>query len=480
MVPISGTSGSGASGSAASGSFKRNSSWPGTVAPIALLLACLAVSLLVSFAMREGDPGRMVMVDFGGVYYGARCALRHVDPYDPPAVLHEFQAEGGRFLSDPTAAKSSRFAVTWDVYLPSALFVLIPLAVLPWSVAQTLWISITALLLVLSAICMIELGGRAGLLISCCLGGFLLGNCELLFKVGNVAGVAVGLCAIAAWCFLRHRFELLGVALLAVSLLLKPHDTGFVWLFFLLTGATTRRRALQTMAVTAVLGVCAAIWIAHSSPDWPRELHNNLAAVSLPGGTSDPGPSGMTARGIVPIISLQSAISLFWNNPHFYNPVSYLVGGVLILIWILAVLRKRPSPQGALLAIAAVSVLTILPLYHRTYDAKLLLLTVPACAVLWSSKAAGRWIAVALTSAAFFVSGDIPITFMLKLGEGLPLCASTLRTKLVELAVLRPAPVFLLALGCFYLWMFVRYEPVNEGPQSETALPRVPVESATT
>lgn len=445
---------------------------------IVVLLLCLAFSVSLAYQMRFSAPGRMVMVDFGGVYYGARCALRHIDPYEPDAVLQQFESEGGKFLANPTAARESRFAVTGDVYLPSALFVMIPLAILPWAVAQNLWIFLTAALLAWAAILMLELGGRAGSILSCFLLGFLLANCELLFKVGNVGGAAVSLCVIAAWCFHRRRYELAGVILLAISLLLKPHDSGFIWLFFLLSGGVMRKRALQTLALTAVLGLCSALWIAHSSPHWTHELHDNLAAVSVRGGTSDPGPTGITSRGIVPIVSLQSALSIFENDPRFYNPVSYLVGGILILIWALAVLRRPFSREGALLSLASVSVLTVLPIYHRTYDTKLLLLTVPACAFLWTAKDPKRWVALALTAAAIFFTSDIPIVLSLELTGHLSANPSALAGKLADLAILRPAPIVLLALGCFYLWVFLRHSCTQlEKPQPLAASP-VPLQSA--
>lgn len=424
---------------------------------IVALLICLAFSLSLAYQMRHSAPGRMLMVDFGGVYYGARCALRHIDPYQPAAVLQQFESEGGRFLANPAAARESRFAVTWDVYLPSALFVMIPLAILPWAVAQNLWIFLTAVLLAWASLLILELGGREASLLSCFLLGFLLANCELLFKVGNVAGAAVSLCVIAAWCFLRQRYERAGVILLAISLLLKPHDAGFIWLFFLLSGGVMRKRALQTLALTAVLGLCSALWIARSSPHWTHELHANLAAVSVRGGTSDPGPTGITSRGIVPIVSLQSALSLFENDPRFYNPVSYLVGGILILVWVLAVLRKPFSREGALLSLAAVSVLTVLPIYHRTYDTKLLLLTIPACALLWPAKGPMRWVALALTAAAIFFTSDIPVALLLTLTARMPLNPHAITGKLAELATLRAAPIILLALAGFYLWVYLRH-----------------------
>jgi hypothetical protein len=426
---------------------------------IVVLLLCLAFSVSLAVEMLESAPGRTLMVDFGGVYFGARCALRHIDPYDSDAVLHEFKNEGGRFLPDPHAARASRYAVTLDVYLPSALFLAVPFAILPWAVAQNLWIFLTAALLAWAAFLMVDLGGKASSVLSCCLLGFMLANSELLFKVGNPAGVAVALCAIGAWCFLRHRFALAGILLFAISLAIKPHDAGFVWLFFLLSGGVMRKRALQTLALTAALGICSAIWIAHSSPHWARELQSNLAIATLPGSVNDPGSSGISNRGIVPIISLQSALSMFANQPRFYNPASYLLGGIPILMWIILVLSKPFSTQRALLSLAAVSVLTMLPIYHRTYDTKLLLLTIPACALLWSGTGAKRWIALALTTAALFFTGDLPLAFLLKLAEKLPDNPPTMAGKVASLAVLHPAPLVLLALGYFYLWVCFRYQP---------------------
>jgi len=75
--------------------------------------------------------------------------------------------------------------------------------------------------------------------------GFFLANCELLIVLGNMAGVAIGLCVVAVWCFLRERYVAAGIFCLAISLAIKPHDSGLVWLYFLLAGGIYRRRALQ-------------------------------------------------------------------------------------------------------------------------------------------------------------------------------------------------------------------------------------------
>ncbi len=44
-----------------------------------------------------------------------------------------------------------------------------------------------------------------------------------------------------------------GILCLAVSLAIKPHDGGLVWLYFILAGGAFRKRALQSLVVTLAL-----------------------------------------------------------------------------------------------------------------------------------------------------------------------------------------------------------------------------------
>ncbi|HEV2132822.1 MAG TPA: glycosyltransferase family 87 protein [Terracidiphilus sp.] len=434
-----------------------------------MILLCVSFSALLNWALRRGPGNTIHTVDFAEIYYGDRCALQHQDPYDPGTVLREFLAQGGKFPPDVPGkpisdSKVAQIVLSNSVNLPTSFFLVLPLALLPWSITAYLWVWLSVLLLAVAAWLVWDLGAGASPAIWAWLAGFLLSNSQQLIATGNVAGAAVGLCIIAVWCFLKNRFVLAGVVLLAFSLLLKPHDAGFIWLYFLLAGGALRKRALQTLAVTAVLGLCTFAWISRISPHWYPELHRNIAFEVARGGIDDPGPTGAHQNTPAPVIDLQAAISVFKDDAGSYNIVSYLVIGVLILAWIVVVLRKRPSPQGALFALAPVAALTLLPVYHRPYDAKLLLLTLPACALLWAAKAPRRWIALALTAAAIFITSDIPLAMDVALGQSLSLSTNTFAGKLATVLLLRPAPLILLAVGCFYLWVYVRYEPPADLP----------------
>lgn len=432
-----------------------------------LLALCIGLPAIWAAAIHNAAHGAIRAWDFGAVYYGARCAIESKDPYDPQTVLREFKSDGGKFPTATPADSWARVIVTAIIYPPTALLIVSPFAKLSWPVARTTWTVLIGGLLVLAAFLMWDLAGEApaiGGSVAC----FILLNSVMLLVSGNPLGIVVPFCVITAWCFLKERYSVVGVVMLAVGLLLKPHDAGLVWLYFLLAGGRMRIKALQSLAVVSIVGIFAVIWIAPMSPHWIGELRSNLAVLSVRGGPADPGPMGASSRSFSPILCLQSVFSIFKDDPRFYNSISYLIGGGIILAWAVAVVRKRASQHGALLALATISILTMLPVYHRADDAKLFLLTIPACAMLWAGGGITRWLALGLSSAAIFVTGAVPIIFEGAAVGKAPFALSTLKGKLTLMA-LQPAPLVLLVAGVFYLWMFIRYEPPAAVPAQKGA-----------
>jgi hypothetical protein len=427
-----------------------------------LLLLGSLVFIMLGGALQIGSP--VSMVDFRVVYYPARCLIHHHDPYLEEEVLRQTQAEGGNRSSDTAA---TRQIVTRYEYPPSAFAFTVPFALLPWGPAHLLWMALTVGTLLLAAFLIWNLGANYAPLLSGFLIGFLLANSETLLVLCNSAGIAVSLCVVAVWCFIRERFVPIGILCLAISLAVKPQDAGLVWLYFLLAGGIYRKRALQSLFATIALSLPAVLWVWRVAPHWIQEMHSNILAFSVHGGLTDPGPTSTGAHGLGMMVNLQTAISYLRDDPHIYNPVSYLIFAPLLLLWVFVTLRSRSTPLRAWLALAAIAALSMLPVYHHLYDAKLLLLTVPACAMLWAEGGLIGRFALLLNTAAFVLTADLPWFIVLSIISHLHLPATELTNKILFGVQALPVPLVLLAMGIFYLWAYAQHSPDPVPPQPQ-------------
>lgn len=429
-----------------------------------LILASIGISVVWGTALVHSNSGSMT--DFKALYYGARCLIQHADPYKDSEFLRVYRADGGTFPTDPITEGLFRRAVLVCVNMPTALFLMVPFAHLPMMVAFVLWTLLMAASLIVAAFLVWDMAATRSAGVSLFAICFLLANCVILFYAGNAAGIVVSLSVIAVWCFLQDRFVPAGILCLALSLVIKPHDAGLVWLYFLLAGGVYRKRALQTLAVAAVISLPAVLWVSHVVPQWLPELRSNLQAASVRGGLNDPGPAAIGFHHPDPIVDLQTVVSIFRDDPRIYIPASFLVTGTLLLLWAFTTVRSPISQRRAWLALAAIAALTLLITYHREHDAKLLLLTIPACAMLWAERGPIRWFALLANSAAIFITADVPATF-LSLLTAHTLLEVGLLGHLKTALLVRPAPIILLALAIFYIWIYMR----SAVPNSPTTIP---------
>ncbi len=428
-----------------------------------MLLLGSAVLLMLGTALESASPA--AMVDFRMMYYSARTLIQHSDPYNESDVLRISQAEGG---NRPWDTASPRHVMQY-IYLPTSFSLTVPFGMLPWGPAHILWLILTVGSLVFASSLMWNLGAEYAPIAAGALVGFILANSELLVVTGNVAGVAIALCVVAVWCFVRDRFVLAGILCLAVSLAAKPHDTGLVWLYFLLAGGTYRKRALQTLLATVAFGLPAVLWVWHVAPLWVQEWHSNILALSSPGAMSDPGLASAGAHGLGMLVSLQEVMGAFWADPRIYNLASYLVCAPLLLVWAWATLRSPSSPRKVWLAMAAIAALSMLPVYHRQQDTKLLLLTVPACAMLWAEGGLIRWLALLVNGAGFVLTGDMPWAMFLGLISHMRPPTTVYGTEMLIAVQVFPVPLILLVMGVFYLWAYVRRFPAHEPAASRSS-----------
>lgn len=418
-----------------------------------MYLLSLGALVFLLFALAKASVSPGPMLDFRLAYNSSRCLLEGCDPYSQNDVRRLFRAGGASYPPDDDR---QIMVATRNVYPPSEFAVTLPFALLPLGLAQVLWIGAIAACFLLASVQMWVLASRY----APTLGGALLGmalmlSFPLLFY--NSPGcLDVGLVGVAAGCFLLERWEGAGVFCMVLALALKPHDSGLVWLFFLLAGGRLRRRAWQSLALTVALSLPVLLWTWHVSPHWFLEMRENLRAFTIHGGIDDPGPAAAVEHGTCAITSLQAMLSNFWDEPRFYDLASVALVTPLLLLWGVATLRAKPERTTAWLGLAAVASLTLLPVYHRMYDAKLLILIVPGCALLWAEGGRRRWMALVLGALALAVTGELFWSVVLLGVQHRHLSAQALHGRAVAALFSVPVPLTLLLLSCFYLWVYLQ------------------------
>jgi hypothetical protein len=417
-----------------------------------LVLGMTLPVLLLAYLLAR--PSNMAMQDFRTIYNPTRCLFRHCDPYQKSEVLHIYQAEGSVRTVE---SESDQKIVTSSIYPPSAFAIAIPFAMLPWDIARRAWALVDVGALLCASFLTWELAAEFAPTMAGAFIAFLLFNSEVLIVMANPSGVSISLIVISVWCLLRGRFIPLGIVCMALALALKPQLPGFIFLYFLLArGNGYRRQALYSLIVTAAICLPAILWVWHLSPNWVGELHSNLQSFVVRGAEADPGPATSGSHGAGAMICLQAVYSLISDTSLFYNTASWATVSLPLLVWIGTTLRVEATPKLTLLALAAITPLSMLPVYHHMYDAKLLLLTIPGCAVLWKERGAIGRSALLLTLSALFLTGDFPSSFISHLisswhapvGSG---------WSIFKLALERvPVPLVLLTIGIFYLCAYVQ------------------------
>jgi hypothetical protein len=104
-----------------------------------------------------------------------------------------------------------------------------------------------------------------------------------------------------------------------------------------------------------------------------------------PDAVNDPRPTSEHEHAIA-LINLQSITAVFSPNAREYNAAAYAVFLLLLAVMITAVVRTYASPEVHLLSIGALAALSLTPVYHRFYDTRMLLITIPAVVIVYQKR----------------------------------------------------------------------------------------------
>ncbi len=356
---------------------------------LVFLLASLGVLAFVTRGYKD-ERVALHFRDFKQPYASARCVLTHCDPYSEPDTRATYLASGGvdddKIVFDPYSA----------LYPPFSLVALLPVAAFTYPLAHTMWEALVASTFSLAVLLIADLCVTAG----AAYGAVLLlavftFSSTILLMLGQISGLVIALLTIGFVCLLRERFAGIAVLCLTVAVLLKPHDAAIPLVYLLFAGTRWRKVFLAVALISITFAVVSLLSFNHmpQTAHWLPELRANLAGNAGAGAINNPADHfhGME------LTNLQAIYALFDSSAVFYNDATIASFFVLLIAWVVAVFRLRNSLPKHLLAIAAISCLALLPIYHRQYDTRILLLAFPGVAYLLSREGHKLWGALGLS-----------------------------------------------------------------------------------
>jgi hypothetical protein len=403
-----------------------------------LHLLVLSVSAVVLFVLGGARVFRSSN-DFIPVYTGARCLLHGCNPYDTSQLEQQFFRAGGHATELPS----------WDidvpVYPPSTFLVLSPLALFPFPAARLIWFLLNGSLFVAATGLILATCPPSHRWLATALGSLFLLSSAILLVLGQPAIFAISLLGIGICLFLRGLLLPLGTLLLILSLAVKPQVGGLIVLYLVARRLHWRSAAVALAGALALLLAAALILQLHPrSVGWPSTLRQNLTATLDTGGSADPRPANPQAIGDT---NLQSLTSIFFLSARKLNLAAYAVFILLFAAFVLVFWGTNVDPELHLLAVAALSILSLMPVYHRFYDTRLLLLTIPAVLIVFQKRRfMGAAIAVMTALQVFSVQYRLQI-FLIQHDEW----KSVLQNKLLFILLLRQQNLELLILFGLYL-----------------------------
>jgi hypothetical protein len=382
-------------------SSHRRVPWTRVAAFILLLLAVAEFSGrgLVRGLRSGGDFN-----DFLSPYVQSRAWVSGADPYSPKSLV-DFWPEGApKFEFLHHEAENGTLLVNRGMptaYTPSCLLLVAPFSFLPWLVATKLWLLFSSLLLVGWIFLLIpqdwdwyETRSLTFLALALALAPLHTG-----LATANPAIPAAALGGIGV-CLLRRSHAAITAALLGVSIILKP-QIGLCFLIFAVVKGCWRTAIWAMGGVTAAT-LLAILRMQVSHTNWIASYVVDNRALFSGGMLTDFTASNPTRWGL---INAQLLAYTFLGNRSAANEAAWLIFITLGFLWLFWAVRSVSGADDPLLDLAAMLVLSLLPIYHRFYDAVVLIVPLAWILKEWHRQHAFTRLGVSFALAPFLVPG---------------------------------------------------------------------------
>jgi len=316
--------------------------------------------------------------DFISPYIQTCAWAKGADPYSPGNLVALWPRDAKRFDFLRTDLADGSLVLKRGIptaYPPTAFPLLASVAWLPWQVARKVWLAISLLIFGFTVFSLVSLKSfnwrekQTYLFIALALA---LVPFHTGLAAGSIAIVAVGFCALAVLAADR-QWNIAAAVLFGIAVGLKP-QIGLPFLFYYLL----RRRWLvvsTSAALLLILAGSAVFHLAMNHTPWLDNYRYDNRILFARGSLGDFTESDHIRFSLV---NLQVLLYTFVPDRAGANIAALVITAVLGLLWLL-LLHRRADNHDQLLELATLTVLSLLPVYHRLYDASLLIFPLAWC-----------------------------------------------------------------------------------------------------
>jgi hypothetical protein len=340
-----------------------------------------AVCLLVTaseFIVR--GPGRAEDSSFDWVspYLSTKAWVQGGNPFDY-RLLEQLQQNEGDV---PQFVPLQRYFPS--VYPPTVYVILAPLSPLSWYQARQVFliINVIAAILTFSVLAILtgfKLTEWRFYLFWCLALGFAPFHTGIAH--GNLIIISAACVTLSMWAAASTKNTYAG-GMLAVAIALKPQIGAVIWLAY---AFQKRWRICLVTVVIWLLIAGIAVWqLDRNKIDWLQGWMSNIGEFQVVGSANDPTSANPLRHDLINLQRLIHALvglSRRKVNALTIGLTSCLMAGYIFLM----LKQKRSETDDLLLATSVLAVVGLLPVYHRFYDATLLLLPLTWSLMAWQS-----------------------------------------------------------------------------------------------
>ena len=334
-----------------------------------VLLAALFALAVFFFLFKTRAGGEYG--DYLPVYGSVRCILDRCNPYTVSSVAAQMLSHG----VNPALLNPGFWSNHSMLYPPLTYYLLAPLGFFDYGTSAAIWFWVSAGAFIASCLIFARLSPNSSRMFVVVALSVVLATSSDLLRLGQVSGITLAFIFTGSILFLTRKYRIAAALTLFIAAGLKPQLALPILTYFLIP-RESRKYAAGALAFFVLASILAMALLTYQtgSAHWVKDLLAELHAAT-PVGPNAPIDTG--------IINLEGLTSLISGNAVLYRAVDGCIFAATLALIAVGWLRAKNEWTRDWVAVACISMLTLLLVYHRTYDMRIQVLTFPALGMLW-------------------------------------------------------------------------------------------------